>query len=86
MASTPTDMLIDTRATTHGSFDDGALVACAINDAINSLGNTDRLNQVQRIALDMIALKLGRIVAGDPNHRDHWDDIAGYARLIAQRL
>ena len=22
----------------------------------------------------------------DPNYKDHWDDIAGYATLVAQRL
>jgi len=32
-------------------------------------------------AIHMICVKLARIVCGDPNHADHWDDIAGYARL-----
>lgn len=29
----------------------------------------------------MILAKIARIVSGDPNHADHWDDIAGYALL-----
>jgi hypothetical protein len=33
----------------------------------------------------MIAHKIGRIIAGDPDFRDHWDDLAGYATLIAQK-
>lgn len=33
------------------------------------------------LALEMICLKLARIVCGDPNFADHWDDIAGYAML-----
>lgn len=37
-------------------------------------------------ALDMIAHKLGRILAGDPNYADSWVDIAGYAQLVANRL
>lgn len=45
----------------------------------------DRLTSVQREALDMIAHKIGRILAGDPNFKDHWDDIAGYATLVANR-
>jgi hypothetical protein len=36
--------------------------------------------------LEMIAHKIGRVLAGDPNHADHWDDIAGYARLVARRV
>ena len=34
----------------------------------------------------MIAHKIGRILAGDPNHIDHWLDIAGYATLVAKEL
>ena len=34
----------------------------------------------------MFAHKIGRILVGDPNHRDHWDDISGYAVLVADRL
>jgi len=35
---------------------------------------------------DMIANKLGRILNGDPNYADSWMDIAGYAKLVADRL
>lgn len=34
----------------------------------------------------MIAHKLGRIINGDPNYSDSWHDIAGYAKLVADRL
>jgi len=37
-------------------------------------------------ALEMIATKLSRIVNGNPNKIDNWDDIAGYATLVADRL
>lgn len=40
----------------------------------------------QREALDMIAVKIARILNGDPNYADSWHDIAGYATLIAKRL
>ena len=35
----------------------------------------------QREALGQITFKIARILSGDPNHPDHWDDIAGYALL-----
>ena len=38
----------------------------------------------QRHALDMIADKVARILAGDPQHTDHWLDIGGYAALAAK--
>jgi hypothetical protein len=37
-------------------------------------------------ALEMIVHKIGRIVNGNPNKVDHWVDIAGYAKLVADRL
>ena len=84
--SEPTDALLNERGKTHGDFAEHCTVTWAIKDAISSLGNVDKLSNVQREALDMIAHKIGRIMAGDPNHQDHWDDIAGYARLVSQRL
>lgn len=37
-------------------------------------------------ALEMICVKLARILNGDPNYIDNWVDIAGYATLVADRL
>jgi hypothetical protein len=37
-------------------------------------------------AMDMIMHKIGRIVNGDPDYADSWVDIAGYAKLVADRL
>jgi len=33
------------------------------------------------LALHMIYVKIARILSGQASHRDHWDDIAGYAKL-----
>lgn len=45
-----------------------------------------RLTDDQQEALDMIFHKIGRIVNGDPDYADSWHDIAGYAKLIDDRL
>lgn len=45
-----------------------------------------KLANDQREALEMIQHKIGRILNGDPDHIDSWDDIAGYATLVAKRL
>ena len=34
----------------------------------------------------MIAHKIGRIINGDPDYDDSWADIAGYAKLVSDRL
>lgn len=46
----------------------------------------DELADDQKEALEMIAHKIGRILNGDPNYADSWVDIAGYAKLVADRL
>ncbi len=46
----------------------------------NSVGWSG-LESYQKEALDMIAVKMSRILSGDANLADHWDDIAGYAFL-----
>ena len=40
----------------------------------------------QQESLDMICHKIGRIVNGDPDYDDSWVDIAGYSKLVADRL
>jgi hypothetical protein len=41
---------------------------------------------VQREALEGVFTKIARILSGDPNHKDHWSDIAGGAHLVEERL
>jgi hypothetical protein len=47
--------------------------------AIFAAAGVARFEPVQREALDQIAVKLARILAGDPTCAEHWRDLAGYA-------
>lgn len=47
---------------------------------------TNLTSPVMWESLSQIAHKLSRIVTGNPNHSDHWRDIAGYATLITNML
>lgn len=80
--------ILGSRAKTYGAFRDNACLAQALKrsmaDHAQDLGNTFADDQWE--ALEMIATKVSRIVTGDPNSIDQWDDIAGYATLIADRL
>ena len=79
-ASAPsTSALLHARERTHGPFNQMAGVAHNIRRALRHGRAFAWLPASQVIALDEIALKLARIVCGDPAHADHWDDIAGYA-------
>ncbi len=71
-----------TRVKTHGPFDMYADCAQALKKAFKSHKHVNiKLTDVQQEALDMIFGKIARIATGDPNCKDHWHDIAGYASL-----
>ena len=82
------DKVLDARADQYGSFMQSAEVAIKIKSIMhNSIARKDiHLYPDQLLALDMIAVKISRIVGGNAAHRDSWLDIAGYAKLVADRL
>ena len=84
--TTPTDDLLAERGKTHGAFAEHAQITQDLKNIIVATPGYARLNAAQRESLDMTAHKIGRILAGDPNFADHWDDIAGYARLVSIEL
>lgn len=82
----PVTGLLKERGLTHGDFTDHAEITQGIKYVMAGARNWDRLTAVQRETLEMVAHKVGRILAGDPNFKDHWDDIEGYVRLTVERL
>ncbi len=80
------DNLLAVRARTHGDYADHAAVTQQVKAVFHTHPGWARLSDIQRETLDMVAHKAGRILAGNPDIVDHWDDIAGYARLVSQRL
>lgn len=70
----------------HGDFTLDATKAQELKRVFRSSPNWDKLSFIQREAMEMLATKLARILVGDPNHADHWHDIAGYATLVERRL
>ena len=73
------------RALTHGDFTDQAAISQALKYLMENTDGWSRLTPVQAEALHMIVHKIARILAGDPNFADHWDDIAGYAKITSDR-
>lgn len=76
------------RRKTHGDYTHQADVCQRLKRIIHSNTglNKNPLTATQLDALEMIAMKMSRIVTGDPNHKDSWVDIAGYATLVADRI
>jgi len=81
------DNILDERGSRYGKFIDQAKISQSLQATLRHANNSwDKMQPDQREALEMIACKLGRIVNGDPDYIDSWDDIAGYAKLVADRL
>lgn len=72
--------LLNERHKTHGNFTDNANISQGIKHAMFGY-KIVTMNVVHREALEMIAMKIARICSGHADFKDHWDDIAGYAKL-----
>ena len=77
------------RGARYGNFTDQAEHCLVIKGTIFSLMGLEKaktLKSDQIEAISNIANKLARITNGDPHYHDSWQDIAGYAQLVADRL
>jgi hypothetical protein len=85
---TDIDGTLDERAQDYGKFKDGAALMQGIKRLLadHARMHNKTFADDQWEALEMIVHKIGRIVNGNPDKVDHWVDIAGYAKLIADRL
>ena len=76
--------IIDSRAKTHGDYEKAAELEDKIFEALENMDSWYSLEPRHRKSLRNIVTKMARIMAGDPNFPDHWEDIAGYALLAAK--
>jgi hypothetical protein len=87
-ADTNVDAILDARGSRYGNFFDHATITYKLKEVARNFaeekGKMFAVDQCE--AMDMIFHKIGRILNGDPNYADSWIDIAGYAKLVADRL
>jgi hypothetical protein len=85
---TTIDAILDERGSRYGAFTTHAEITQRLKMVAQKyLHNSGKeLDFDQQEALDMIFHKIGRIINGDPDYADSWVDIAGYAKLVADRL
>ncbi len=82
------EAILTQRGNRYGRFIDHSGVAQRLKTVMrNHMGvRWDVMADDQKEALEMIGHKLARILNGDPDYADSWVDIAGYAKLVADRL
>jgi hypothetical protein len=85
---TDTNTILAERGSRYGTFADNASTSQALKRimAQHLAKHNKQIADDQWEAMEMIAHKVARIINGDPDYVDNWADIAGYARLVADRL
>lgn len=80
-----TDALLNERETTHGSFADNARISQSLKASFRACPAWDDMPAVHRESLDMIAMKLSRILSGK-SETQHWEDLCGYGQLVLKDI
>ena len=78
--------ILSNRGQKYGEFRMQAFYSQQLENVLRISPRWEVLLDDQREALKMIQHKVSRILNGDPNYVDSWQDIAGYAQLIVNRL
>lgn len=85
-APRPVSETLDERGKRYGDFPGHARITQNIKRAMLDSENWNGLSDDKKEALEMIAHKIGRILNGDPNYKDSWHDLVGYAKLVDDTL
>ena len=78
--------VIISRQKIHGDFADNARLTQTLKRLVYDEPGSNQLDDTQAQALELILLKLSRIISGNPDEPDHWCDIAGYAALVMNHV
>jgi hypothetical protein len=86
--ATPGDELpfLADRQKTHGNFTDVATCAQSFKEIARTCSSWAGMTPAMREGIEMILHKLCRALSGNPSHRDHWDDVSGYAQRVAELI
>jgi hypothetical protein len=78
--------ILSARGKRYGEYSEHARITQRIKAAFRDSPNWDKLSDDKKETFDMLAHKSGRILNGDPEFPDSWDDILGYGQLSRDRL
>lgn len=77
---------LEQRGSRYGKFVGHAAISQGIKRVMRLSLRWDEMDDDKQEALEMIAHKIGRILNGDPNYKDSWHDVVGYAKLVDDTL
>ena len=77
---------LEDRGNSYGEYADGTKIAMNLYGRCQAAPRWSDMNPGQQYAMFMFCAKMARLLNGDPNHKDTWLDIAGYATLVHDRI
>ena len=77
----PVQEILNKREKHYGVYKEHTRITQHLKDDMCDSPNWNILTSDQKETLEMVAHKIGRILNGDPNFIDSWDDIMGYVKL-----
>lgn len=80
------DKILEERGNQYGEFSGHARITQNIKRAMVDSPNWSELTDDKKEALEMVAHKIGRILNGNPDFRDSWEDIEGYTHLVTDTI
>lgn len=80
------DDIIRERTENYGSFEGVAILSQSLKSVMQSHDHWVNMLPDEREALEMIAHKMARIINGNAAYKDSWNDISGYAKLVADKI
>ena len=78
--------ILEARGREYGNFSEHARITQNIKAAYKDSSNWNSLTPAMKESLEMNAHKVGRILNGNMNNKDSWQDIEGYTNLVSKTL
>lgn len=83
---TELDKTLAERGKTHGDWEEQSRVSQTLKTVMRGQPGWSELSDMQKETLEMEAVKISRILVGDPDNADNWFDGAGYFKITFDRL
>ena len=80
------DKVLEERGARYGDFKDHARICQDLKRVMTRTPSWINLTHSQKQSLEVIADKIARMLNGDPDYKDNWVDIIGYAQLVLNQL
>ena len=82
----PVTQVLAERGKDYGDYASKAQFIQGVKYLMRSSPSWEAMDADMRESMEMIAHKMGRTLYGNPAYKDNFLDIAGYAKLVADRL